>query len=285
MDFLKFSIGRLVLYFVLVSLFLFVSASVGQYLIEMQSLSRQLGMFLQGIIFTALTIIVLYLLKRKNPDVLARIGLKGMNSFPKLLVGIALPFILLISGILTAYLLGGIENVSLNLTTTVVLAILINSVTAFLYEAFPEEVFIRGLIFEELHKKYRFIISLILQPLIFIAVPTAVLLLQTVFFGNPFTLTIAQVLLFFFFGIALQLYREYTGTLWMNIIFHVIYLEVARYISVGGMYASDVALLVFDETFEGFMLLYLSFMFIVILSVVVLSVLVFIDKRGGKHNV
>ncbi len=278
----KFRISWLLLYFLCVSLFLFVSGNVGRYLIETQGMGRQLAMLLQGVIFTGLTLVVLVVLKRKDPDMFKNIGLKGVNSKPKLMVGIALPFVLLVSGILTAYLFGGIENVSLNLTTNVMMAILINSVTAFMYEAFPEEVFIRGLIFEELHKKYRFIISLFLQPLIFICVPIMVMAMASIFFSEPFAVTIDYFILLFTFGIALQLYRKYTGTLWMSIIFHIVYLEVARYISMGGMYNPDVALLEFDETFGGFMTLYLSFLFIVVLSVVVLSVLLLIDKRKNK---
>jgi len=72
-------------------------------------------------------------------------------------IGIALPFILLGIGILTAYLFGGIENLSMNFTTSVVISVLINTITAFMYEAFPEEVFIRGLIFEELQKNSAFL--------------------------------------------------------------------------------------------------------------------------------
>lgn len=274
----------MLLYFVLVSLFLFVSGNVGQYLIETQGMDKKLAMLLQGMIFTGLTLVVLFVLKKENPDFLKNIGLKGVNSLSKLMFGIALPFILLVSGILTAYLFGGIENVRLNLTTNVIIAILINSLTAFMYEAFPEEVFIRGLIFEELHKKYRFIISLILQPLIFICVPIMVMAMASIFFSEPFTVTIDYFILLFIFGIALQLYRRYTGTLWMSILFHIVYLEVARYISMGGMYNPDVALLEFDETFGGFMTLYLSFLFIVILSVVVLSVLLLIDKRKNNYK-
>ena len=274
----------MLLYFVLVSLFLFVSGNVGQYLIETQGMDKQIAMLLQGMIFTGLTLVVLFVLKRENPDLLKNIGLKGVNSSSKLIFGIALPFILLVSGILTAYLFGGIENVRLNLTTDVIIAILINSLTAFMYEAFPEEVFIRGLIFEELHKKYRFIISLIFQPLIFICVPIMVMAMASIFFSESFAVTIDYFILLFIFGIALQLYRRYTGTLWMSILFHIVYLEVARYISMGGMYNPNVALLEFDETFGGFMTLYLSFLFIVILSVVVLSVLLLIDKRKSNYK-
>lgn len=278
----KFSLSRLLLYFILVSLFLFISGNVGRYLIEIQGMDRQIGMLLQGVIFTGLTLFVLTIFKRKNSDVFKNIGLKGVISPSRLIIGIALPFILLVLGILTAYLFGGIENISLNLSVNVIMAILINAVTAFMYEAFPEEVFIRGLIFEEVHKKFRFSISLILQPLIFICVPIMVMALESLLFKEPFALTIDYFLLLFIFGIALQLYREYTGTLWMSIIFHIIYLEVTRYISMGGVYDPDVALLKFDETFEGFMSLYLSFLFMVIFSVVLLTILLLIDKRKNK---
>ena len=271
--------SRLLLYFVLVSLFLFVSGNFGRYLRETLGMDRQLGMLIQGVIFTGLTLFVLYVLNKKNPDVFKNIGLKGVNSPAKLIIGIALPFVLLVSGISTAYLFGGIENISLNLSTSVLISILINTVTAFMYEAFPEEVFIRGLIFEELHKKFRFTVSLILQPLLFICVPIMVTALSSIFFGEPFTMNIAYFILLFTFGIALQLYRKFTGTLWMSMIFHIVYLEVARYISMGGIYDPDVALLKFDETFEGFMTLYLSFLFIIVMSVVVLSVLLVIEKR------
>lgn len=270
------------MYFILVSFFLFISGNIGQYLIEVQGMDRQVGLFLQGVIFTGLTLFVLFIIKRRDPDVFKKIGLKGVSSSSRLIVGIALPIILVLSGILTAYLFGGIKNVSLNLTAGVLMAILINTVTAFMYEAFPEEVFIRGLIFEELSKKFRFSISLILQPLIFICVPITVMAMESIFFSRSFSINIGYIILLFVFGIALQLYRKYTGTIWTNIMFHIIYLEVARYISSGGIYEPDIALLVFDETFEGFMTLYLSFLFIVIFSIVVLSILLLMDKRKNK---
>lgn len=65
----------------------------------------------------------------------------------------------------------------------------------------------------------------------------------------------------------------------MSIIFHIIYLEVARYISMGAMYDPDFTLLEFDKTFEGLMTLYLLFLFIVVFSVVMLIVLLLIDKK------
>ena len=280
----KFRVSRLFLYFILVSVFLFVSGTVGRYLIETMNMDRKVAILLQGVIFTGLTLLVLYILRGKSPNIFKSIGLKGVKSTPKMIIGMMLPFILLGLGILTAYLFGGIENLKLNLTTGVFISILINTLTAFLYEAFPEEVFIRGLIFEELQKKFRFFTALILQPFIFIGVPITVIAMESIFFDKPFAITIDYFILLFAFGIALQLYRAYTGSLWTNILFHIVYLEAVRYISLGGVYESDVALLEFDETFEGFMPLYLSFLFIIVLSIVMLSVLILTDKKITQNR-
>ena len=67
MDSMRFKISRLLLYFILVSVFLFISGNVGQYLIEAQDMNRKVAMLPQGGIFTGLTLIVLYILKRKSP--------------------------------------------------------------------------------------------------------------------------------------------------------------------------------------------------------------------------
>src|SRR5699024_11873246 len=113
----------------------------------------------QGIIFTGLTLIVLYVLKRKSPGSFKSIGLKGVTSSSKMAIGIALPFILLVVGILTSYIFCGIDNLSLNITRCVVISILVNILTAFMYEAFLEEVFIRGIIFEDLRNIIRYFIK------------------------------------------------------------------------------------------------------------------------------
>src|SRR5699024_12498162 len=108
--------------------------------------------------------------------------------------------------------------------------------------------------------------------------------MESIFFHKPFAVTIDYFILLFVFGIALQLYRAYTGSLWMSIIFHLIYLEVTRYIALGGVYESEVVLLEFDDTFDCFMSLFLLFLFIIILSCVVLYVLLFIDNRISRSS-
>lgn len=278
------SVSRLLMYIVLISLFLFLAGNTGQYLINNQGMNRELGMLLQGVIFTGLTIIFLYIYIKRHPNVLKDIELVGVSISAKSMIGILLPFILLIAGVLSASMFGIIENVKLNLTSTVIIAVSINTLTAFLYEAFPEEVFIRGLIFNELRKKFSFAASLFLQPIIFVCIPTIVIALQTLLLGEPFTVGVEYVILLYVFGIALQLYRHYTGILWASILFHIVYLEVTRYISTGGIYDPNVALLTFDEPVEGTLMVYLSLLFIIILSIVVLTILILIDRRKRRKQ-
>src|SRR5699024_10135359 len=284
MECIKFFSHVLIFHFICMSIFLFISCIVVKMFIKIPDIERKVAMLVQGIIFTGLTLIVLYVLKRKSPGSFRSIGVKGVTFSCKMAIRIAILFILLVVGIFTAYIVGGIDNLSLNLTRSVGISILVNIITAFMYEAFPEEVFIRGLIVEELRKKFRFFTTLFLQPLIFICVPIAVMAMESIFFHKPFAVAIGYFILLIVFGIASTLYRAYTGYLWMSIIFHLIYLEVTRYIALVGVYESEVALLEFDETFEGFMSLYLSFLFMIILSIVVLSVLILNDKRKTRSN-
>jgi len=48
------------------------------------------------------------------------------------------------------------------------------------------------------------------------------MVLESIFFDKPFAITMDYLILLFAFGIALQLYRAYTVSLWMNIIFHMV---------------------------------------------------------------
>ncbi|WP_252312511.1 hypothetical protein [Sinobaca sp. H24] len=47
-----YKVSRLILYFFLVSIFLFISGNTGRYFIETQGMNRETALFLQGIMFT-----------------------------------------------------------------------------------------------------------------------------------------------------------------------------------------------------------------------------------------
>src|SRR5699024_351494 len=153
-------------------------------------------------------------------------------------------------------------------------------VTAFPYEAFPEELFLRGLIYEQLRRKFSFVVSLFFQTMMFLLLADSSFMLQSVLFGHPFSITPDYIILLFFFVVVLQLANEYTGTLWMSIVFRLIYLETARFIS-GATSTGREGLIVFDELFPGALIIYLSFLFVVMGSLICFSILVF---RLSKLN-
>ena len=273
--------SAIIIYAVLAAAFLFVSSETGSYLLENTDLPLNLVRFLQGVLFTVLTLVLFFFVRRKDRGIIRKIKLGGPDSPGRMKTAILIPFILISLGILSADLFGLIENTSLNLTGTVMTALLLNTVTAFLYEAFPEELFLRGLIYEQLRRKFSFPVSLFSQTVIFLFVAVSSFLLQSILFGKPVSITPDYVILIFFFGLVLQLVKEYTGTLWMSIIFHLIYLETARFIS-GASNTQGEGLIVYDELFPGALVIYLSFLFLVLGSLACFSILVF---RLRKHNI
>lgn len=272
--------SAIVIYAALAAAFLFISGQTGSYLLENTDLSLKLVRFLQGVLFTALTLVLFFFVRRKDGEIVRKIKLGSPKSPGRMKTAILIPFILISLGILSADIFGLVENTSLNLKTSVMMALLLDTVTAFLYEAFPEELFLRGLIYEQLRRKFSFLVSLFFQTMIFLLVAVSSFMLQSVLFGDPFSITPDYIILIFFFGLVLQLAKEYTGTLWMSIIFHLIYLETARFIS-GATSTGREGLIVFDELFPGALIIYLSFLFVVMGSLICFSILVF---RLSKLN-
>ncbi|WP_040981111.1 CPBP family intramembrane glutamic endopeptidase [Oceanobacillus jeddahense] len=110
-------------------------------------------------------------------------------------------------------------------------AFLINMLIAFFYEALPEELALRGLIFDTLRERFATWISVIMQTLIFLAFSLGVNILQTLVGMGSLNITIiSNLVLFFIFGIALALIRVFTGSLWASIGFHLGYLEMTRFL-------------------------------------------------------
>src|SRR5699024_8211706 len=246
--------SAIVIYAALAAAFLFISGQTGSYLLENTDLSLKLVRFLQGVLFTALTLVLFFFVRRKDGEIVRKIKLGSPKSPGRMKTAILIPFILISLGILSADIFGLVENTSLNLKTSVMMALLLDTVTAFLYEAFPGELFLRGLIYEQLRRKFSFLVSLFFQTLIFLLLAVS--------------------------SFMLQLAKEYTGTLWMSIIFHLIYLETARFIS-GATSTGKEGLIVFDELFPGALIIYLSFLFVVMGSLICFSILVF---RLSKLN-
>jgi len=108
--------------------------------------------------------------------------------------------------------------------------LLINITFAFFYEALPEELGLRGLLYDVLRYRFATWLSVLLQTLLFVLVTIAVALIQALVGLTPgVSINIGYIILILCFGLCLQLLRLWTGSLWTSIGFHLAYLEIMRF--------------------------------------------------------
>ena len=115
-------------------------------------LAKPIGQLINGIIFTVGTLITLKYIHSKNPDILKEIKLKGYSNKRDLIIALALPFLITFIVLVIGISTGLMQNVSVSTDIHIWAMFLFNCLFAVLYEAFPEEVLIRGLILNELRK-------------------------------------------------------------------------------------------------------------------------------------
>lgn len=104
---------------------------------------------------------------------------------------------------------------------------------AFFYEALPEELAIRGLVYDVLRNNYSIWVSIFIQAIIFVLVAFTVNVLQVVTGMESVEILLLnsiQFILLFVFGIVLALLRELSGNIWISVGFHLGYLTLARYL-------------------------------------------------------
>lgn len=161
-------------------------------------------------------------------------------------------------------------------------ALLINALYAFLYEALPEELGLRGFLYDVLRHRFPAWLSVLFQTLLFVSVTTAVALIQAfVGLAPGVSLDIFYIVIIFCFGIGLQLLRLWTGSLWASIGFHLTYLEIMRFVFLPDAYRVP-PILTYQESEPGlgglFAIATLQFGSIII-SLVILSTIHIIRKK------
>ncbi|MFD1068210.1 CPBP family intramembrane glutamic endopeptidase [Oceanobacillus locisalsi] len=135
------------------------------------------------------------------------------------------------AGLFLASTLGWLEIEQWHAPSSWFYPFVLNMMIAFFFEALPEELALRGLVFDTLRERFATWVSVIMQTLIFMAVALGANILQTLVGIGSLSITIiSNLVLFFIFGIALALIRVYTGSLWASIGFHLGYLEMTRFL-------------------------------------------------------
>lgn len=184
---------------------------------------------------------------------------------------IALAVILTSLGLWLSSLAGWIELTGWSMSSAQVLALLLQIATALLYEALPEELTLRGLVFSGLSMRIHAAAVFIGSIFLFVMVPVATIALQVLVGMAPGnSIDFGYVLLLVLFGSALQLLRMITGALWASVGFHLAYLMIARFI-----FGREDRFLSYTENLPGVSALII--LFLLIGSCMVLALL------NGRH--
>ncbi|MGD6886775.1 CPBP family intramembrane glutamic endopeptidase [Staphylococcus shinii] len=272
----NFKFTNLIIYIIITCLIFIISTNTPQ-LLDKTTLPNDIPQLFSGLLFTLLTIsFILFIYKETNKDIITDIGLLNKANRP-LIIALVLPIILFILSILLGFATGTLHNLSLSSDGSAWYAFLLNVLVAFLYEAFPEELLVRGVILSELRKKLSFLSTLFLLPLVFALIGLLSHAFSTLIAtGNLTPPPLIILIQFYIFGIALQLYREYSNSIWPSVLFHLICLELTRYV----FNQQNNPIILFNEPVTGIMLLIGLFLTMYLGSIVTLSVLLFLRRKN-----
>lgn len=262
---------------------LFIAIGVATLLINLNT-PDWVWQFTQAIIFTCLVLLVMFWLQKKmSINIWEFIRLTSFkNGFYQLLIGMFIPVLLVGLGVIIGHLLGLITFQGFNFSINLFIAIIINMVIAFLYEAFPEEIILRGYVYSVLRERMGRFLSVLLQTILFVLFPIALTGLQSLFGMDTSPITPAYIILIFTFGIALMLVRLLTGNLWASIGFHLAYLEIARFVVPQGehTYMKGIqSLIIYDELEPGIGTVFLLLCMIILMTIVIGTILSILKKK------
>ncbi|WP_343225201.1 CPBP family intramembrane glutamic endopeptidase [Paenibacillus sp. EZ-K15] len=195
---------------------------------------------LLAVVTTSVSVPLIYLLRRYvDQRPWSGLGLSSPPSgFRYFLLGIGLLALVTTAALLIGSAAGWLRIVAFHFPVATMLVILINVPIAFFYEAFPEELTFRGYVFRNLNTRFPRWLALILQVVLFVLAPIAVTgFMIAIGIGTWDLITVEYIINLIAFGTVLQLCRIVSNNLWMNIGFHLAWLEMVRYVVVPSNYA------------------------------------------------
>ncbi|AVK86906.1 CPBP family intramembrane metalloprotease [Lysinibacillus sp. B2A1] len=263
---------------------LFLASLSGELSAQLFDASRDFQNFIKGLVMSGLVVpIVLYLYQHvyRMTGVKPSTPVYSWKRLYHLFTGVFIAISLVSLGFIIAGYQGWIIIEEWHVPNQWYGALLINIIFAFFYEALPEELGLRGLLYDVLRQRFATWLSVLLQTLLFVAVTIAVALIQALVGLPPgVSINIFYIILIFCFGICLQLLRLWTGSLWTSIGFHLAYLEIMRFAISPNQYGVS-PIITYSESVPGLgALISVSIMVIggIIVSLVILGVKRFIQK-------
>ncbi|WP_208588715.1 CPBP family intramembrane glutamic endopeptidase [Gracilibacillus suaedae] len=263
---------------------LFLGSLTGTVVAEQFGFTRNYRLLTQGLVMTGVVVPIIlclyqyfYRITGVKPKKVIYNWKKAYHFFTGMLLAIGLAFL----GIFLATSLGWISIEKWHTPDQWLIALLVNMGIAFLYEALPEELALRGFVFDILRYRFATWAAVLLQTLLFLSVPLTTTLLQVLIGLSPGnSINVGYIMLILLFGICLQLLRLWTGSLWTAIGFHLAYLEITRFV-VNNNYGPSI--LSYHESFPGLGVLFISLGMIVVGGIVV-SLFILGMKRLLQKN-
>jgi membrane protease YdiL (CAAX protease family) len=244
---------------------LFLAIIAGQ-LIKQAGASSQTMFIVQAIVCAVLIIPAVFLIVRRFrlQDKFLPLNKKTLLHF---LSGIGLAGGLASLGVWLATQNGWITDVKWDFSFELLTIIVIQALISLGYEAIPEELTLRGLVYSGLRTQLSAFIAFVTQVILFVLVPITVDGLKyAVGMSFQSQISIPYILLLLLFGVNLQLFRIITGSLWASIGFHITFLLCSRY-----LFGPNERLLSFTEEAQGVSQVMVMFGFVILGSCVVLS--------------
>ena len=240
----------------IVTLAVFLATVVGTMAEAYLSVSGNGTQVIQAIVTSGIILpMVIYLYKRlhqqsEQPEVPAF----AFTKTPHFLTGFLFAVVLAIAGLYIMSMSGLIGSIQWQAVTTWLGALLVNLLIAFFYEALPEELIMRGFIFDVLRHKLSVWQTVLVQAFIFLAFSFGVTLLQVIVgiaSTDSLILLAPELILHFFFAIALALMRVWTGSIWAAVGFHLGYLVIARFLLMPDIGGTPAVLTFQDNITQG----------------------------------
>jgi len=264
---------------------LFLASSSGEISAQLFGSTRYTQYLIQGLVMSGLVVpIILYLYQHvyRMTGVKPNMPVYSWKRLHHFFTGCLLAIVLALLGFIIANLQGWIVFENWNPPEQWLVALIINILFAFFYEALPEEFGLRGMLYDVL--RYRIVtwLSVLLQTLLFVSVTIAVDQLQVlVGLTQGVSINVFYIILIFCFGICLQLLRLWTGSLWTSIGFHLAYLEIMRFAVSPHQYGVP-PIITYHESVPGIGLL--ISIGVIIIGGIIVSLVILGVKRVKRKN-
>lgn len=208
-------------------------------LVEAQwGIAGKLRYGIQALIMAGMVVPGILLLRLKlDRQSLASLGLTGLRrSIVAFLFGIGIVLLPFLVTLLFTFVAGW-ATISLNSSGSVLSSIAAAVLTAFFFEALPEELAFRGYIYRNLNSNYKRWVAALMTVGLFAFLPVVLVQIQhyvlgmDIRIGGNDRLTVSYVAAMAVFGAFTMYLRILTGNIWTSIGFHLAFLQTSRLVS------------------------------------------------------